>query len=116
MAEQMSWTNPGSVNSAERVPPPIVSSASRTTTERPLRASSTAAARPLGPEPTTTASYTPPPFRPLKIYPGRSQSRAASHLGEAAHRTGRGRQKPCPPWQRPAGGSEHPETPPPPLL
>src|SRR5215216_7171717 len=36
----------------------MVSSASRTTTERPFRASSTAAERPLGPEPTTTVSYT----------------------------------------------------------
>src|SRR5918998_2747695 len=54
---------PGSVSSAERVPPPTVSSASRTATERPFRASSTAAARPFGPEPTTTASYITLPLR-----------------------------------------------------
>src|SRR5438094_5762792 len=47
---------PGSVNSAERVPPPIVSRASMTQTEQPSRASSMAAARPFGPDPTTTAS------------------------------------------------------------
>src|SRR5215212_175463 len=59
MAEPRSCTKPGSVISAERVPPPTVSSASSTATDRPLRASSTAAARPFGPAPTTTASYTP---------------------------------------------------------
>ena len=55
-AEQTSWTKPGSVSSAERVPPPISSSASRTSTSRPFRASSIAAARPFGPEPITIAS------------------------------------------------------------
>src|SRR5215210_7074971 len=59
MAEPRSWMKPGSVVSAERVPPPTVSLASSTATERPLRASSTAAARPFGPAPTTTASYAP---------------------------------------------------------
>src|SRR5215212_6399554 len=59
MAEPRSWMKPGSVISAERVPPPTVSLASSTATERPLRASSTAAARPFGPAPTTTASYAP---------------------------------------------------------
>ena len=38
-------------------PPPIVLDDSRTNTERPARANTIAAARPLGPEPTTTASY-----------------------------------------------------------
>ena len=52
----MSWTKPGSVSSAERDPPPIVSAASSTRTERPARARAIAAARPFGPEPTTTAS------------------------------------------------------------
>src|SRR5262245_18807202 len=56
MAEQMSWVNPGSVNSAERAPPPIVGSASMTRTERCARAIVMAAARPLGPEPMTMAS------------------------------------------------------------
>ena len=35
IAEQTSCTNPGSVSSAERVPPPIVSLPSSTRTERP---------------------------------------------------------------------------------
>jgi hypothetical protein len=54
--EQTSWTKPGSVSSAERTPPPMVSSASRTSIRRPARASVIAAAKPFGPEPTTTAS------------------------------------------------------------
>ena len=57
IAEQTSCLNPGSVSSFVRVPPPIVRAASSTSTLWPLRAISTAAARPLGPEPTTTASY-----------------------------------------------------------
>src|SRR5919106_1783254 len=56
MAAQTSWTKPGSVSSAERTPPPIVSSASCTSTSRPARASVIAAASPFGPEPMTTAS------------------------------------------------------------
>src|SRR5215207_1785008 len=56
IAEQTSWTNPGSVSSAERTPPPTVSTASTTRTERPAWASVIAAASPLGPEPTMTAS------------------------------------------------------------
>src|SRR6185312_15036394 len=55
-AEQMSWTNPGKVSSAERTPPPIVGSASSTSTFRPARAISIAAARPFGPDPITIAS------------------------------------------------------------
>lgn len=55
MAAQTSCTNPGSVSSAERVPPPIVSARSRTRTDTPARASATAPASPLGPEPTTIA-------------------------------------------------------------
>ena len=51
-----SWTNPGSVSSAERVPPPTSSAASYTCTDRPARASSIEAASPLGPAPTTIAS------------------------------------------------------------
>src|SRR5271168_1693881 len=46
---------PGSVSSAERRPPPIVSEASRIFTPNPARASVIAAARPLGPAPTTIA-------------------------------------------------------------
>src|SRR6266478_8575092 len=57
MAEQTSCTNPGSVSSAERAPPPIVEFASRTRTEYPARVRVIAAARPFGPDPTTTASY-----------------------------------------------------------
>ena len=60
-AEQMSWTKPGSVSSAERDPPPIVSAASSTRTERPARARAMAAASPFGPAPTTTASGKQPP-------------------------------------------------------
>src|SRR6266566_1561288 len=59
MAEHTSWRNPGSVSSAVRVPPPIVSCASMTRTERPAWASVTAAARPFGPAPITTASSVP---------------------------------------------------------
>src|SRR5262249_46518410 len=59
IAEQTSWRNPGSVSSADRVPPPIVTAASRTSTNRPARASATAAPSPLGPDPTTIASYRP---------------------------------------------------------
>jgi len=56
IAEQMSCTKPGSVDSALRVPPPMVSSASWTRTRSPARASSMAAESPFGPLPTTTAS------------------------------------------------------------
>src|SRR5687768_6507474 len=56
-ALQISWTTPGWVSSAERIPPPIVDSASKTATLRPVRAIVIAAARPFGPLPTTTASY-----------------------------------------------------------
>src|SRR6185295_11362471 len=59
MAEQTSWTKPGSVSSADRVPPPTVAAASTRRTERPARASVMAAARPLGPAPTTMASRDP---------------------------------------------------------
>ncbi len=55
-AEQTSWWKPGSVSSAVRAPPPIVSFRSTTSTDRPARASVTAAASPFGPAPTTTAS------------------------------------------------------------
>jgi hypothetical protein len=55
-AEQISWTNPGRVSSAERAPPPIVVEASSTVTLRPVRASMIAAVSPFGPEPITTAS------------------------------------------------------------
>src|SRR5438445_7812999 len=57
MALHTSWTKPGSVNSADRIPPPIVGDASKTATERPDWARVIAAASPLGPVPTTTASY-----------------------------------------------------------
>src|ERR1035437_7287382 len=57
MAEQMSWTKPGTVSSAEREPPPTVSAASTSSTERPAWARRMAAARPFGPAPTTTASH-----------------------------------------------------------
>ncbi len=55
-AEQMSWWKPGSVSSAVRLPPPIVSARSCTSTRRPARAIVTAAASPFGPDPTTIAS------------------------------------------------------------
>ncbi len=57
IAEQTSWTKPGRVSSAERIPPPTDSLASQTKTERPALARVIAAARPLGPDPTITASY-----------------------------------------------------------
>ena len=47
--EQVSCTNPGSVSSSERQPPPTVSAPSMTVTPRPARASTMAAASPLGP-------------------------------------------------------------------
>src|SRR5688500_9446312 len=58
MAEQTSWTKPGSVRAAERAPPPMSWLASYTATEWPARAIWMAAARPLGPAPMTTASGT----------------------------------------------------------
>src|ERR1039457_3281369 len=54
-AEQISWTNPGRVNSADRAPPPMVGAPSYTVTAWPARASTMAAARPFGPEPMTAA-------------------------------------------------------------
>ena len=57
IAEQTSWTKPGSVSSALRVPPPGVAWPSTTSTRRPVRAIVMAATSPLGPEPMTTASY-----------------------------------------------------------
>src|SRR5690606_9292923 len=56
IAEPRSCRNPGSVSSAVRAPPPMVSLASSTSTSAPRRASVTAAASPFGPAPTTTAS------------------------------------------------------------
>ena len=55
-AEQMSCTKPGSVSSAERIPPPATVSASNTVTCRPACASTIAAASPFGPDPITMAS------------------------------------------------------------
>ncbi len=55
VAEQTSWSSPGTMASIVRVPPPMVSAASRTVTDMPAEASVTAAASPLGPAPTTTA-------------------------------------------------------------
>ena len=54
-AEQTSCTNPGSVSSAERVPPPMVGCASNTVVRSPACARMMAAVRPFGPEPTTHA-------------------------------------------------------------
>src|SRR5918995_2330589 len=84
IAEPTSWTKPGGVSPAERVPPPTVSSASNTITERPLRASSTAAAKPFGPEPTTTASYVPLPLSlTFPILPGYAfPACGTGHAGE----------------------------------
>ena len=59
IAEQTSCTNPGSVSSSERVPPPTTGPASTTSTRQPAIASVAAATRPLGPAPTTTASNSP---------------------------------------------------------
>src|SRR5207248_10798856 len=58
IAEQTSCTNPGSVSSAERIPPPIVSAASCTSTGTPASARVIAAASPFGPEPITNARFT----------------------------------------------------------
>ena len=57
MAAQTSWRKPGRVSSFVRMPPPIVSPASRRRTDRFSLAMVMAAASPLGPDPTTTASY-----------------------------------------------------------
>ena len=93
---------PGSVNSAERAPPPILSRASRTQTEHPARAISIPAARPFGPDPTTTASnsigvlYTLQSLRlPLQSLRsltrrGESSARAASSGDGSAGQSGRG--------------------------
>src|SRR5262249_39379384 len=67
--EQTSWTKPGSVSSAERRPPPSCGSASCTSTSNPARASVIAAASPFGPEPITTARFTP------RLAPERSERR-----------------------------------------
>ena len=72
-AEHTSCTYPGSVSSAERVPPPIVSACSSTSTDRPACASAMAAARPLGPEPTTTASRWGSGVVIAADYPGRGR-------------------------------------------
>jgi hypothetical protein len=48
---------PGSVNSADRVPPPICDAASKIVVRYPARVSSIAAVRPLGPDPMTTACF-----------------------------------------------------------
>ena len=61
-AEHTSWTKPGRVSAALRVPPPMVSAPSRTSTERPAAAHVMAAASPFGPEPTTTTSTTSSPY------------------------------------------------------
>ena len=55
-ALQTSWTNPGSVSSADRAPPPTWSARSSTVTAWPARAIVIAAASPFGPLPMTTAS------------------------------------------------------------
>src|SRR5262249_38092818 len=68
-AEQRSWTKPGRVSSAERVPPPSLEAASSTRTERPARARVMAAARPLGPAPTTTAASPASPAMALLVVP-----------------------------------------------
>ena len=57
MAEHMSCTNPGSVISPDRVPPPIWSHASSNKTCFPACARVIPADSPFGPEPTITASY-----------------------------------------------------------
>ena len=49
IAEQTSWTKPGSVSSNESAPPPSVSCSSCTTTSSPARASAIAAAEPVRP-------------------------------------------------------------------
>src|SRR6185312_419790 len=52
----MSFTNPGSMSSAERTAPPGCDAASSTVTLQPRSASRLAPTRPLGPAPITTAS------------------------------------------------------------
>src|SRR5690606_3974903 len=73
IAEHTSWTTPGRVSSALRIPPPTVSDASSTVTDSPWPARVSAAARPFGPDPTTTASGTLVVMSP--------SSRASAHVG-----------------------------------
>src|SRR5579859_6180147 len=49
--------NPGSVSSADRVPPPMAASASSTVVRSPAFARTIAAVSPFGPEPITYASF-----------------------------------------------------------
>ena len=90
-AEQTSCSRPGTVSSAVRVPPPIVSSPSSTVTERPACASATAAASPLGPEPTTTASrvraFGVPAACSAEEPAGRRRTSWGDHAGGAAEVT-----------------------------
>ena len=88
MAEQMSCTNPGKLQFADRKPPPIWSFASSRRTCRPSRASVIAAARPLGPEPTMTASY-------AMLSPGKMAAcrRETSQKGEVRGRRENGFQR-----------------------
>ena len=57
IVEQISWTKPGRVSSAERAPPPTVSAPSYMVTARPARANTIAALKPFGPDPMTIARF-----------------------------------------------------------
>ena len=81
IAEHTSCVKPGSVSSSERMPPPTVSAASWTVTSQPARAIVIAAASPFGPEPITTALFTP---RAESAAPGPVPDRLAARA-----RTGR---------------------------
>ena len=74
---------PGSVSSSERMPPPTVAAASWTVTSQPARAIVIAAASPFGPEPITTALFTP-----------RAESEAPGPVPDRLRSTGSNR-SPC---------------------
>ena len=82
IAEQWSCSTPGTVSSALRVPPPIVSAASSTVTATPSRASATAQASPFGPEPTTIAVLTRPAY-PLGAGSRRSPTAEVTSTGKS---------------------------------
>src|SRR5262245_33716864 len=91
----MSWTNPGRVKAAERVPPPTVAAPSPTRTEYPPRARATAAPRPFGPDPTMTASY----LEGIKMVPAGPRERMIGVIPRAAS----ARLEPCRPQVGPPG-------------
>src|ERR1041385_3652000 len=77
------------MSSAERAPPPMVAFASHTSTEHPARASVIAAARPFGPDPTTTASYSPRIYDALEDHVRFSNSKSLHPDGRSTPRSTR---------------------------